>query len=456
MGHFAGGMEFPLGQPLRLPSPPQQLPAHPITIRTPDRPEVISGQTVKRGQYLIEPILPSEACYVSPVGGSVRHVTPQPDGGYELTIDPGGEQMPTSLEVGPPRGRKLENWFAALRLVGPWSERDGGVGLIKQLDAARNHEVDTLICVGVDDLSLYADRSSLLMSFPDDAVMGTLIIADLLNVKQVVMQAGRVPAMLGRLRASCRKYRLRLSVTGNRYPAAHPTMAFYAARAGSRRSPAMPSGHNPVERGVMMITPWTAIRIGRWFTLRRFDLVRPIFIASASQSRRLEHVYAMPGQPIATMHKSLASAEHGAQTVLSGNPMTGTPLQKPRVCPIDDLMLSILPTMQRAEPEPCINCGWCMDVCPTRLDPVRMLNAATTRRDDAWLCDQLPWCIQCGLCTYACPSALPLAETFRRIETEMAGPDDNTPLDPTAHDETAAPDEDAAVDASAPREEHPS
>lgn len=455
MGHFAGGMEFPLGQPIRLPPPPQQLPAQSVIIRTPDRPEVIMGQTVKRGQYLIEPILPSESCYVSPVGGSVRRVDQQDDGGYELEIEPGGDQIPTSLEVGPPRGRKLENWFAALRLVGPWSERDGGVGLIKQLDAARNHEVDTLICVGVDALSLYADRSSLLMSFPDDAVMGTLILADLLNVKQVVMQAARLPAMLGRLRASCRKYRLRLAVTGNRYPAAHPTMAFYAARAGSRRSPAMPAGHNPVERGVMMITPWTAIRIGRWFTLRRFDLVRPMFVVNPSRGRRMEHVYAMPGQPISTMHESLATAQRHGHTVLSGNPMTGEPLPEPRVCPIDDLMLSVLPSVERASPEPCINCGWCMDVCPTRLDPVRMLNAATTRRDDAWLCDQLPWCIDCGLCSYACPSALPLAETFRGMETEMAGLADGAAADTASIEDP--PDDDAeSVDDAIEGAERPS
>lgn len=422
MAKLPGGLDFVQGQPLRLPAPPEQLPAYPLQVICPQRPEVITGQTVRRGQMLIEPIRPSDACHVSPITGTVRAVAPMAgDEGYHVTIEPPAGTVVTSLEVTPPRGRKLENWFAVLRQVGPWSEIDGGVGLIRQLDAARNRPVDRLVCVGLDRFPPYPDRSSLLMSFPDDAVLGTLILADMLNVKQVVMLAGRVPAMLGRLRSSCRKYRLKLIVEANRYPSAHPTMVCYGGRSARGGSRYLPSGHNPVEQGVMMITPWTAIRIGRWFTLRRFDLLRPVFLARPDRQELLTGHYAMPGAPLHTLADDLSGAVVDAGRVLSGDPMTGRPIRDPAIVPVDQTLVTVLGQTPVRQVESCINCGWCLDVCPTRLDPVRMMRAAERRVDDAWLWDQLPWCIDCGLCSYVCPSAIPLTQTFSRVQREMGG-----------------------------------
>ncbi len=420
MNKVLGGMEFTQGQPIRLPPPPDQLPAHRLRFNCPDRPEVIHGQTVRRGQFLIQPLRQSDSCHVSPITGTVRAVTPLETGGYVLEIDPPGETVVTSLEVAPPRGRKLENWFAALRQVGPWSDLDGGVGLITQLDAARSRPVETLVCVGLDRFPPYPNRSSLLLSFPDDAVLGTLILADLLNAKRVVMLAGRVPAMLGRLRSSCRKYRLRLIVENNRYPSAHPTMIAYGLGSSPGASRLLPQRHNPVEQGLMMINPWTAIRIGRWFTLRRFDLVRPVFVARPGhRADLLRSYYALPGQPLSTLDPTLATMEGDGDEVVIGDPMAGRLLSRPHVVPGEHTLLTVLPPRKAPVPQSCINCGWCLDVCPTRLDPVTMLAAAQSRAHDAWLCEQLPWCTECGLCSYVCPSAIPLMQTFVRVQQQM-------------------------------------
>ncbi len=78
----------------------------------------------------------------------------------------------------------------------------------------------------------------------------------------------------------------------------------------------------------------------------------------------------------------------------------------------------------------CFACGWCVDVCPTGLTPVHMLEmaqrvdakappedsdiptpAALLRSADA---HESLHCIGCGLCSFVCPTRLPLtAETLR-------------------------------------------
>src|SRR5205823_620578 len=48
-------------------------------------------------------------------------------------------------------------------------------------------------------------------------------------------------------------------------------------------------------------------------------------------------------------------------------------------------------------PEPCIRCGWCLEACPTRVQPAQVLDAA--QRDDPESADGAGAlaCIDCGI-----------------------------------------------------------
>jgi electron transport complex protein RnfC len=73
----------------------------------------------------------------------------------------------------------------------------------------------------------------------------------------------------------------------------------------------------------------------------------------------------------------------------------------------------VLPTVDLSPAEPCISCGWCADVCPTRLRPVHLMQLAQRSQNDQRLVEQINWCIDCGLCSHVCPVSLPLAQTLR-------------------------------------------
>ncbi|MFT3787254.1 MAG: 4Fe-4S binding protein [Tepidisphaeraceae bacterium] len=60
----------------------------------------------------------------------------------------------------------------------------------------------------------------------------------------------------------------------------------------------------------------------------------------------------------------------------------------------------------------CIRCGWCAEICPARLAPAILYEAAL-RSDVATLArEHVTACADCGLCTVICPSHLPLHHTF--------------------------------------------
>jgi electron transport complex protein RnfC len=75
-------------------------------------------------------------------------------------------------------------------------------------------------------------------------------------------------------------------------------------------------------------------------------------------------------------------------------------------------------------PTPCIACGWCVDVCPTALTPVHLMqlnhrpSAATLRTKDA---QEARHCIGCGLCSYVCPTRLPLMEQVVSLRRKVGG-----------------------------------
>lgn len=440
-----------------MPVPPETIPAHVIRLLCHERPEVTAGQVVRQCQVLLEPSLGSSACHVSPITGTVRQVrslTTPMGPVFEVTIEPSLTSVPTQISVKPPEERKLDAWLAVMKQVGPWSTPDGGVGLMAQLDAARQAKPDTVICVGLDAFPPYPVRSSTLISFPDEAVLGTMILADLVGAKNVVMLAPKTAPVLGRLRGSCAKYKVQLKGAINLYPSADPTLVAWAHAPGRRK---LPRGGNPVSCGLVMVTPWTAVRIGRWFNHGKLDIARPMMIAWPEPGVPMTPAYAFAGQPLATLDPRLALAlAENRKAVVVGNPMTGRELaQHPEgvtvatslaapvrgttaevahtpgatgggqpgptldvlrhepVVPADELLISVLPAVNLLPAEPCISCGWCADVCPTRLRPIHLMELAQRGRSDHRLVEQLNWCIDCGLCSHVCPVSLPLAQTLR-------------------------------------------
>lgn len=438
MNKTLGGMAFRPGRPIHIPPPPDQLPAFPIRLVCPDSAGLTVDQTVRQGQLLTDQNDPSIPNIICPIDGKITKLVPtDPDPAairpidqsrhVEVTIEPQSEHVDTSWDTPPVHGRTLDDWLKSLRRTGVWSWRDGYVGLLSQLEAAQERPPDTLICVGLDSYPPFPVRSSLLMSFPDDAVLGTLMLADLVGAKHVIMTASQNSAVLSKLRPSCRTFKLKLDVRDNAYPCGDPTLIAWTHTPKRRR---LAVHANPVkEIGVMMVNPWTTIRIARWVTLRRVDLARPMFIGWADRGAEMSVAYAMAGQPLLSLDPQLAQSMHSGDVVIMGNPMAGKPVPAPAlgqdnlsepVVPPDELLITVLESVTLPKPQPCIACGWCVDICPTDLNPIRLMESCRSNPTDPSLHQQLKWCIDCGLCSHVCPSELPLAQTLHRTAVSHA------------------------------------
>ncbi len=68
------------------------------------------------------------------------------------------------------------------------------------------------------------------------------------------------------------------------------------------------------------------------------------------------------------------------------------------------------------ERRPCINCGYCADVCPVDILPQFTYKCIRADEIEESLAHGLLDCVECGLCTYVCPSKIELSARFKQAK----------------------------------------
>ena len=104
------------------------------------------------------------------------------------------------------------------------------------------------------------------------------------------------------------------------------------------------------------------------------------------------------------------------EKIIAGGPMMGfavfdkhfpvTKTTSTMLCMLED-------EVARFEPTACINCGRCVEVCPSRLIPAHL--SKLVERGDIETFEKLDGaeCVECGSCSYICPAKRQLAQAIK-------------------------------------------
>lgn len=103
------------------------------------------------------------------------------------------------------------------------------------------------------------------------------------------------------------------------------------------------------------------------------------------------------------------------EKVISGGPMMGfamftldTPITKTS----SSILCLTKDEVAANEPSACINCGRCVEVCPSRIIPSRLADFAEHHNEEAFTkCEGLE-CVECGSCSYVCPAKRQLKQAI--------------------------------------------
>ena len=104
--------------------------------------------------------------------------------------------------------------------------------------------------------------------------------------------------------------------------------------------------------------------------------------------------------------------------IVSGGPMMGFgifDLDVPTTKTASALLCLTEDDVSRMEPGPCINCGRCVESCPSRLVPSMLADDAEHYEEDAFVAHEGMECVECGCCSYVCPARRPLTQSIKSM-----------------------------------------
>ena len=99
--------------------------------------------------------------------------------------------------------------------------------------------------------------------------------------------------------------------------------------------------------------------------------------------------------------------ERGSMFIKNGL-MTGSPITSFNEIIDNNTEAIFIMKKQDIKEQKCLYCGACLEVCPVRVDPKRLMDHKTTSKR----------CIDCGLCSYVCPSYINLRKYLKGDKNE--------------------------------------
>nr|WP_294493528.1 electron transport complex subunit RsxC [uncultured Mediterraneibacter sp.] len=122
---------------------------------------------------------------------------------------------------------------------------------------------------------------------------------------------------------------------------------------------------------------------------------------------------------LGTSHEELIKAAGGfssdPEKLISGGPMMGFAMVTADA-PVTKTSSSILAfkedVVAKSPETACINCGRCVEVCPSRLIPSRLADYAQRHDEDIFVTMNGLECVECGSCSYVCPAKRPLKQAI--------------------------------------------
>jgi electron transport complex protein RnfC len=284
------------------------------------------------------------------------------------------------------------------------ADRHNSPNLPAQLEQAAGRRIDVVVCSALDgDTNLHLN-AAVAARWAGECAQGVCGLVEKAGARRavIVVDASAPAAWIAPIRAAARNRKLVVVELPNHYPQADPTLLIYALT-GRRLKP----GALPTEQGVILLDAPAALAMGGAKT-------SPLGVMDHRTGRAI-YLDVPLGVPLGAALAAGGAAAEG-MILRGGDFSRDIRLSPQQTVGHGELTIHVLPAPLPRAAEPCIRCGWCAEVCPTRVAPAWLLEAA--QRHDGRMARRggRDACIECGLCDQVCPSGLPLLDAIRQVK----------------------------------------
>lgn len=178
----------------------------------------------------------------------------------------------------------------------------------------------------------------------------------------------------------------------------------------------IPTGQHPTENGIVMHNVGTAYATYEAIVEGKPCISR--FTTLAGQALKTpKNFEVLIGTEADFLFKLCGMEANSRKKSIVGGSLMGSELgsDKAAICKTTNCLIAAstneLPIFDAEQA--CIRCGFCADVCPSRLLPQQLFAFSKTLDTTQLLEHGLLDCIECGACDYVCPSHIPLVSTYK-------------------------------------------
>ena len=371
---------------------------------------VLKGQKIaEAGGFVSAPIYASVSGTVkaiekrlNPTGSSVDCIVIENDGAYEEA-----EKLPVKT-IGEMSRDEILNTIAEAGIVGM-----GGAGFPTRvkLSPKEPDKIDYIIanCAECEPY-ITADYRRMLEN-TRELVNGMRIVLSLFeNAKGIFGVEDNKPDCIAKLKEAIKdEPRMEVKVLQTKYPQGAERQLIYATTKRAIHAAMLPADAGCIVDNVeTLISIHYAVAEGRPLTER-------IVTVSGDAVQNPGNYKVLLG----TNHRELIEAAGGwkeePQKLISGGPMMGfamITLDAPVTKTSSAILAFREDIVAKSQVSACINCGRCVEVCPSRIIPSRLADYAERHDEEIFVNQNGLECVECGSCSYVCPAKRPLKQAI--------------------------------------------
>ncbi len=395
-----GALVYPVSQHIGAPASP--------VVAVGDR--VLKGQKIaEAGGFVSAPVYASVSGTVkaieprfNPTGSKVNSIVIENDGEYEEVTYPEVKPLDEMTK------EEILNVIAEAGIVGM-----GGAGFPTRvkLSPKEPDKIDYIIANCAECEPYITADYRRMMENAEELVGGMRAVLKLFdNAKGIFGVEDNKPDCIQKLKELTKdEPRMEVLSLKTKYPQGGERQLIYAATGRAINSAMLPA-----DAGCVVDNVETLITINRAITEGKPSMERVVTVSGSAVNE--------PGNflvPFGISQEELVEAAGGFKTepekIISGGPMMGFSMFTLDV-PVTKTSSSILgftkDEVAAHEPTACINCGRCVEACPSRLIPSRLSDFAEHHDEESFTKHEGLECMECGSCSYVCPAKRPLKQAI--------------------------------------------
>lgn len=387
-------------------------------------PLVKKGDMVKTGQKIGELEASFGACVHSSITGEVieiktrytasgqkvKCVTIQKSDGEEEL-----EDFVSNYQSGEINPEKLVEIAKESGLVGM-----GGAGFPfgVKLNGAIGNNIDSVIANGAECEPFLTSDHRLMLDFPEKVSKGVSLIVDAINADAgyIAIEDNKKNAIESMDSVVADFEKLTVASLITKYPQGDSTRIIDAVL--NRKIP-VGERSGSVNAFVSNVGTFKALHDAYYEGKPLYERIISITGPGVVEPK---NILARIGTPVIDLINQCGGFKGDVLAVIAGGPMSGNQifeLDSPVTKTITGLVVLTRESMDLREESPCIKCGRCIEVCPSKLNPARIDAAITREKFDMAKEMHVEECIQCGACSYVCPAKRHLAEHLKMGINEL-------------------------------------